>query len=193
MLPSGSTFDSMATLAPGNFDPAQHNQAQANFKPSPSPDQILAVKNVLAEYCFNLDGKNYDRLSKLFAPDCIAYYSAVAPGSNAPGFKDSPFIGREAVIAFLFNRTHDKTTVHNLSTQYLDFEYHEDGTVAACVAKTYFTANTFTLPTAQNPNLVHTVQFGQYLDVLWPRDDEDKPGATVWGIYHRRVKIMVRY
>jgi hypothetical protein len=109
------------------------------------------------------------------------------------GFNDSPLLGRDAVIDFLYSRTHDKTTVHSLSTQYLDFEYHEDGSVAACIAKTYFTANTFTLPTpeAPNVNVVHTTQFGQYLDVLWPRDDEDNPGKIIWGIYHRRVKVMV--
>lgn len=160
------------------------------IRPNPAALQILAVKNILSQYCFHLDAKDYDHLAKLFSPDSVCYYNAVAAD---PTDHDSPLIGRDAVIQFLYGRTHDKTTVHQLSTQSLDFEYQENGDVASCSAKTYFTANTFSLPKTKGESTIHTVVHGIYIDHLLPTSDTANPDLMVWEIRHRRVQVLVSW
>lgn len=61
---------------------------------APNPIDYIAIKNVLALYCFALDTKNLDLLSQVMVPDVDAQYPF--PGGDMQGL--------EAVVGVISKR-----------------------------------------------------------------------------------------
>ncbi|KAK4993999.1 hypothetical protein LTR66_005882 [Elasticomyces elasticus] len=96
---------------------------------APNPLDFFAVQNVIAQYCFALDGKRFDALAQVFTADVDASYPF--PGGRLKGC--------EAVQEAIRGRLGRITTQHALTTQCINI----DPGAKSAHARTYFTATHF--------------------------------------------------
>lgn len=132
-----------------------------------SPETLLNIQNVLADYCIALDDHNFQLLHQVFTPETVANYGAVTDGNN-------DIRGVESIIAKVEQVLKNNRTQHALSTQRMTFR--DDG---SCDVRTYFQAHTFS--TVAGGEFSHTTFFGYYQDHL----REVEPGQ--WRILERKV------
>ncbi|KAF2400998.1 hypothetical protein EJ06DRAFT_556457 [Trichodelitschia bisporula] len=130
--------------------------------------RVLAINNLLANYCIGLDTKDLDLLRSVFTSDAELDYSGVT------AFK-AVLTGADDIINKVAPTIKDRHTQHALSTQRLTFE--DDGDV--CLALTYFTMNGF-IPD-DGGGWTHTTVYGYYDDKL----DQLSPGE--WRISKRTI------
>jgi ketosteroid isomerase-like protein len=132
------------------------------------PIAVEAIRQTLALYPFAIDGKNFDALSKVFASDVVANYSAplnvLTPLSS---IKET----LKASLACV-------TTQHQFGTQLIDI-------ISPFTAQsiTYYRAAHFG---QGNLSTEVATAYGQYQDV-WKRQSDG-----TWRIVHRNLVYMVR-
>ncbi|KAI9878062.1 MAG: hypothetical protein M1830_002041 [Pleopsidium flavum] len=80
----------------------------ALYNPTQTSD-IEAIRFVLAQFCYDLDTKNYNALVDVFTPDVVA---EVAP---------SPIVSLSALQQFYNTKLGNATTQHLSSTEYVKF------------------------------------------------------------------------
>jgi hypothetical protein len=137
-----------------------------------SAETLLAIQNVIADYCIALDDKDFELLRNVFTADTVADYSAVIGPSQDIHGVDS-FIEKVGVVV------RGSKTQHSLSTQRISFRDNGSG----CDVRTYFQAHTFR--TLEGEELSYTTFFGYYQDFL--KEVEPKK----WRILRREVKAHV--
>lgn len=160
----------MANLLPFGTDPINRHDLPTEFEPPVVVDPIAieAIRNTLALYPFAIDGKNFDALSRVFADDAAANYSAplnvLTPLST---IKDS----LRSSLACVH-------TQHQYGTQLIDV-------LSPLTAEsiTYFRAAHF----GTAPNMTDQVvySYGQYQDT-WNRIHDG-----TWRIVRRNMVYMV--
>jgi hypothetical protein len=138
-------------------------------------DEIEKVKKVIAQYCYYLDNRDFDKLKTLFHPDASADYRQIAAAG------EEVLESSDDVIEFLRSRVFGKRTHHAISTQWFEWE-----TFDQVAAYTHFTANTITFKPDSTILEVadHVTVFGIYQDILVKKDG-------VWAIDTRTVIAIV--
>lgn len=144
----------------------------ANIVPSITTQDVVAVdaiRNTLAQYPFAIDGKNFDRLDRVFTADAVVNYSApIGVLSGLPAIKT---IGQSLAM---FNRTQ-----HSYGTQYIEI-----CSPVSSIAVTYYTASHFLTP-ALGPTFAPDTQvlyaYGQYQDTLAKQSD------GTWKVTYRNL------
>ncbi|KAJ9612978.1 hypothetical protein H2200_002919 [Cladophialophora chaetospira] len=143
-----------------------------NILPSVVSQDVVAVdaiRNTLAQYPFAIDGKNYDRLDKVFTQNAVVNYSApIGVLSGLPAIKTI------ADGLAMFNRTH-----HSYGTQYIKI-----CSPSSAIAITYYTASHFLTPDL-GPTFAPDTQalyaYGQYQDTLAKQND------GTWKVTYRNL------
>ncbi|OOQ90879.1 putative ethyl tert-butyl ether degradation protein [Penicillium brasilianum] len=127
---------------------------------------IEAIRNTLAIYPFAIDGKNFGALTKVFATDAVANYSA-------PLNVLTPLSSIQSVLGTALACV---TTQHLLGTQWIDV-------ISPVTARsvTYFRAAHFGKGETQGQVLY---AYGQYQD-NWGRQSDG-----TWRIAHRNLVYM---
>ena len=147
-----------------------------NILPSVTSQDVVAVdaiRNTLAQYPFAIDGRNYDRLDRVFTQSAVVNYSApVGVLSGLPAIKT---IGTSLAM---FNRTQ-----HAYSTQYIKI-----CSPASAIAITYYSAAHFFTPELAPtfaPDTQVLYAYGQYQDTLAKQSD------GTWKITYRNLVYQV--
>jgi ketosteroid isomerase-like protein len=128
---------------------------------------IEAIRATLALYPLAIDGKNFDALSRIFAQDAVANYSA-------PLNVLSPLSTIQSVLKSSLNPV---TTQHSFGTQLIDILSQDSAFSVTYYTATHFGRGIFEGKTA--------TAFGQYQDV-WKKQQDGK-----WKITHRNLVYMV--
>lgn len=131
------------------------------------PFDVEAIRNVLAHYPLAIDGKNFDALKLVFAPNAVANYSA-------PLGVLTPLSTIESVLKTSLTPV---TTQHSYGTQVIDIL-----SPVSAVSVTYYTATHFGM--GKYAGQIATA-YGQYQDV-WTRQKD-----LTWRISHRNLVYMV--
>lgn len=128
---------------------------------------IEAIRNTLAIYPFAIDGKNFDALSKVFATDATANYSAPLNALTPLSTIQSTLKASLACV----------TTQHLYGTQWVDV-------VSPISARsiTYFRAAHFGKGDSADQVLY---AYGQY------QDNWERQALGTWRIVHRNLVYMV--
>ncbi|OBT92191.1 hypothetical protein VE01_10042 [Pseudogymnoascus verrucosus] len=127
---------------------------------------IEAIRATLALYPLAIDGKNFDSLSRIFAQNAVANYSA-------PLNVLTPLSTIQSVLKSSLNPV---TTQHSFGTQLIDILSHDSAFSVTYYTATHFGRGTFGGKTA--------TAFGQYQDV-WKKQQDGK-----WKITHRNLIYM---
>lgn len=139
--------------------------SKENFKADPR--SIETIRATLALYPLAIDGKNFESLSLIFAPDAVANYSE-------PLNVLTPLSTIQSVLETSLNPV---TTQHSFGTQLIDVLSHDSAFSVTYYTATHFGREEFTGKTA--------TAFGQYQDV-WK-----KQGDGGWKITNRNLVYMV--
>lgn len=162
----------LANQLPFGTDPINLHKLPTEFPPTTSVNvaSTETIRNTLALYPFAIDGRNFDALSNVFAPDAVANYSAplnvLTPLSNIQD-------GLRTSLACV-------TTQHHFGTQLIDIASPD---IAQSI--TYYRAAHF----GTAPNMTDQVvyAYGQYQDT-WNRQADG-----TWRIVYRNLVYMVGF
>lgn len=139
--------------------------SKENFKAD--PHSIETIRATLALYPLAIDGKNFESLSLIFAPDAVANYSA-------PLNALTPLSTIQSVLETSLNPV---TTQHSFGTQLIDVLSYDSAFSVTYYTATHFGRGEFEGKTA--------TAFGQYQDV-WKKQRDGR-----WKIRHRNLVYMV--
>ncbi|KAH8588461.1 hypothetical protein B0O99DRAFT_359756 [Bisporella sp. PMI_857] len=151
--PAPIPFYDLPTIVPGSSFTAH-------------PFDVEAIRNTMAHYPLCIDGKNFEALDLVFAPDAVANYSA-------PLNVLTPL---STIKTVLENALIKVNTQHALSTQVIDVISPTEA-----FSVTYYTATHFGVGNYEGQILV---AYGQYQDA-WVRQPD-----LSWKISHRNLVYM---
>ncbi|KAJ6459556.1 hypothetical protein C8R45DRAFT_1109426 [Mycena sanguinolenta] len=161
LAPSFSSINLTSTMPISPFDlPA--------LLPVPSTPDLAAselIRTTLGHYPLSIDGKNFEALALVFAPDAVANYSA-------PLDVLTPLATIQAALASSLEKV---TTQHALSTQVIEILSESEA-----FSVTYYTATHFGMGLFEGEILV---AYGQYQD-HWVLRDQG------WKIQNRNLAYM---
>ncbi|KFY24681.1 hypothetical protein V491_02057, partial [Pseudogymnoascus sp. VKM F-3775] len=130
------------------------------------PRTIESIRATLSLYSLAIDGKNFAALSRLFAPNAVANYSA-------PLNVLTPLSTIQATLEASLKPV---TTQHSFGTQLIDVLSHDTAFSVTYYTATHFGRGEFEGKTA--------TAFGQYQDV-WKKQTDGG-----WRITHRNLVYM---